>query len=86
MGTPYVGEIRIFAGNFAPVGWLFCEGQLVSINEYETLLMQNDLVDAEEQVAQAGSPTVTAQPRATAATRTSRAVIPRSSGAARGSG
>ncbi|PLP58280.1 phage tail protein [Mesorhizobium loti] len=37
MGSPYVGEIRMFAGNFAPVGWKFCEGQLVAISEYETL-------------------------------------------------
>src|SRR5207302_6048607 len=31
------GEIRIFAGNFAPAGWMFCEGQLLPISEYETL-------------------------------------------------
>jgi microcystin-dependent protein len=37
MAQPYVGEIRIFAGNFAPAGWLFCEGQLLSIAENETL-------------------------------------------------
>lgn len=37
MAQPYVGEIRIFAGNFAPNGWLFCEGQLLPISEYETL-------------------------------------------------
>ncbi len=37
MGQPYVGEIRIFAGNFAPAGWMFCEGQLLPISEYETL-------------------------------------------------
>jgi len=37
MAQPYVGEIRIFAGNFAPAGWLFCEGQLLSISENETL-------------------------------------------------
>ncbi|MGB8858335.1 MAG: tail fiber protein [Ilumatobacteraceae bacterium] len=37
MGQPYVGEIRIFAGNFAPAGWLFCEGQLLPISENETL-------------------------------------------------
>ncbi|PSJ65699.1 phage tail protein [Kumtagia ephedrae] len=35
--APYVGEIRIFAGNFAPAGWLFCQGQTVSISEYEAL-------------------------------------------------
>ena len=37
MAQPYVGEIRMFAGNFAPSGWSFCEGQLVPISEYETL-------------------------------------------------
>lgn len=37
MGTPYVGEIRMFAGNFAPVGWLLCQGQLLPISENETL-------------------------------------------------
>ena len=37
MPQPYVGEIRMFAGNFAPAGWMFCEGQLLPISEYETL-------------------------------------------------
>lgn len=37
MVQPYVGEIRMFAGNFAPAGWMFCEGQLLSISENETL-------------------------------------------------
>jgi len=37
MAQPYVGEVRIFAGNFAPAGWMFCEGQLLPISEYETL-------------------------------------------------
>src|SRR3954469_8951604 len=37
MAQPYVGEIRIFAGNFAPAGWMFCEGQQLPISEYETL-------------------------------------------------
>ena len=37
MAQPYVGEIRIFAGNFAPAGWMFCSGQLLPIAEYETL-------------------------------------------------
>lgn len=37
MGTPYIGEIRLFAGNFAPAGWMFCDGQLLSISENETL-------------------------------------------------
>jgi microcystin-dependent protein len=37
MGQPFVGEIRMFAGNFAPAGWMFCEGQLLPISENETL-------------------------------------------------
>ncbi|MDS4028774.1 MAG: tail fiber protein [Candidatus Contendobacter sp.] len=37
MAQPYVGEIRMFAGNFAPAGWMFCEGQHLSISENETL-------------------------------------------------
>jgi microcystin-dependent protein len=37
MAQPYVGEIRMFAGNFAPVGWMFCDGQTLPISENETL-------------------------------------------------
>jgi microcystin-dependent protein len=37
MAQPYVGEIRMFAGNFAPAGWMFCEGQLLPISENDTL-------------------------------------------------
>lgn len=37
MGQPYVGEIRMFAGNFPPNGWMFCEGALLPISENETL-------------------------------------------------
>lgn len=37
MPQPYVGEIRIFAGNFPPVDWAFCNGQLMSVSEYGTL-------------------------------------------------
>ena len=37
MSNPYIGEIRMFAGNFAPRDWMFCNGQLLSIAEYETL-------------------------------------------------
>lgn len=37
MGTPFVGEIRIFAGNFAPVGWAFCDGSLLAIAENDAL-------------------------------------------------
>jgi len=32
-GSPYIGEIRIFAGNFPPLGWAFCDGQQLSIAE-----------------------------------------------------
>lgn len=31
---PTIGEIRIFAGNFAPVGWLLCDGHLRNIKDY----------------------------------------------------
>jgi len=37
MAQPYVGEVRMFAGNFAPAGWAMCEGQLLPISENETL-------------------------------------------------
>ena len=37
MSLPYVGEIRLFAGNFAPVGWAFCDGQLLAISQSEVL-------------------------------------------------
>jgi microcystin-dependent protein len=37
MAQPYVGEIRMFAGNFAPNGWMFCEGQTLPISENEVL-------------------------------------------------
>jgi microcystin-dependent protein len=37
VAQPYVGEIRMFGGNFAPAGWMFCAGQLLPISENETL-------------------------------------------------
>lgn len=37
MTTSYVGEIRMFGGTFAPLGWMFCDGALLPIAEYETL-------------------------------------------------
>jgi microcystin-dependent protein len=37
MAQPYVGEIRMFAGNFNPAGWMFCDGALLPISENETL-------------------------------------------------
>lgn len=37
MSTPYIGEIRVFGGNFAPVGWAFCDGRLLAIAENDVL-------------------------------------------------
>jgi microcystin-dependent protein len=37
VSSPYVGEIRMFGGNFPPAGWAFCDGQLMSIAENDTL-------------------------------------------------
>ena len=37
MAQPYIGEIRMFGGNFAPAGWMFCEGQALPISEHDQL-------------------------------------------------
>ena len=37
MSNPYIGEIRMFGGNFAPAGWMFCDGQLLPISENDAL-------------------------------------------------
>jgi microcystin-dependent protein len=37
MSNPYVGEIRLFAGNFAPQGWAFCDGSLLPISQFDVL-------------------------------------------------
>ena len=37
MSEPFVGEIRMFAGNFAPRGWAFCNGQLLAVSQNDTL-------------------------------------------------
>src|SRR4051812_1914130 len=37
MSQPFVGEIRLFAGNFAPAGWAFCSGQPLPISENDVL-------------------------------------------------
>ena len=34
---PFIGEIMIFAGNFAPRGWAFCAGQILPINQNQAL-------------------------------------------------
>jgi len=39
MSNPYQGEIRMFAGSFPPVGWAFCEGQLLPISENDSLFV-----------------------------------------------
>ena len=37
MGEPFVGEIRMFGGSFAPAGWAMCQGQSMAISENDTL-------------------------------------------------
>jgi len=37
MSEPFIGEIRMFAGNFAPLGWAFCDGQLLAISQNDAL-------------------------------------------------
>ena len=37
MSEPFVGEIRMFAGNFAPNGWAFCDGQLLAVSQNDAL-------------------------------------------------
>src|SRR6476469_9116200 len=39
MGQPYIGEIRMFGGSFAPLGWAFCNGQIMAI-DLNTALFQ----------------------------------------------
>jgi len=34
---PYIGDIRLFAGSFAPAGWILCNGTLLSISEYDVV-------------------------------------------------
>jgi microcystin-dependent protein len=37
MADPYIGEIRMFGGNFAPVSWLLCQGQSLPISQFDAL-------------------------------------------------
>jgi microcystin-dependent protein len=37
MSSPFIGDIRMFGGNFAPVGYAFCNGQLLQISQYDAL-------------------------------------------------
>jgi microcystin-dependent protein len=37
MSQPFIGQVIMFGGNFAPAGWMTCSGQLLPISEYETL-------------------------------------------------
>jgi microcystin-dependent protein len=37
MSEPFIGEIRMFAGNFAPRSWAYCDGQLLAVSQYDAL-------------------------------------------------
>ena len=37
MSEPFIGEVRMFAGNFAPRGWAYCDGQLLAVNQNDAL-------------------------------------------------
>ena len=37
MSSPFIGEIRMFGGNFAPVGWAFCNGAIIPIDQNDAL-------------------------------------------------
>lgn len=37
MSEPFIGEIRMFASNFAPRGWAFCDGQLLQVSQHDAL-------------------------------------------------
>ena len=37
MSEPFIGEIRMFAGNFAPRNWAFCDGQLLAVSQNDAL-------------------------------------------------
>jgi microcystin-dependent protein len=39
MSNPFLGEIRMFGGTFAPAGWAFCDGQSLSISENDALFI-----------------------------------------------
>ena len=37
MADPFIGEIKMFGGNFAPRGWALCDGQLLAISQFQAL-------------------------------------------------
>jgi microcystin-dependent protein len=37
MSSPFIGEIRMFGGNFAPQGWMFCDGSILPIDQFDVL-------------------------------------------------
>ena len=43
MPEQFIGEIRLFAGNFAPRGWAFCNGQILPINQHPALFSLLDI-------------------------------------------
>ena len=73
MAQPYVGEIRMFAGNFAPAGWMFCEGQLLPISENETLFQLIGTTYGGDGQRRSPCPTCAAVSRSIRATASARA-------------
>lgn len=53
---PFISEIKIFAGDFAPTGWLFCDGQLVSRTTYAALFTQVGVIYGSSNATNFGIP------------------------------
>jgi len=41
MINPFIGQVIMFGGNFAPRGWAFCDGQLIAISQNDALFFNN---------------------------------------------
>ena len=50
MSEPFIGQIILFAGNFPPRGWAFCEGQLLSIAQNSALFSNVRLVESKQAI------------------------------------
>ena len=37
MADPFLGQLKIFGGSYAPAGWMFCQGQVLQISAYDAL-------------------------------------------------
>jgi microcystin-dependent protein len=72
MTEPYLGEIRMFGGNFAPRGWVMCDGQLVSIAENDALYNLLGTTYGGDGSTRSACPTCAAGFRPTRAPRTAR--------------